>query len=100
VDDGEDDDVIAELGDDAAYPRQLGEHVGFIDEFPGNLLRVVSRVAGDVVVDGFEIDFGLIRPISPRLDLALQILGGVSFGPGCCQPMTAKGIFGHARRQV
>lgn len=63
MDDGEDDDGIAgldlvedavrvsgdladvlvtELGDDAAEPRQLGEVVGFIDEFPGDLLGVVG----------------------------------------------------------
>lgn len=27
--------LVAERGDDAAEPRQLGERVGFIDEQPG-----------------------------------------------------------------
>jgi hypothetical protein len=34
--------LVAELEDDAAEPRQLGEAVGFIDEFPGDLLGVVG----------------------------------------------------------
>lgn len=83
MDDGEDDDVVAgpdlvedavgvggdladlgvaEIGDDTAEPRQLGEYAGLLDEFLRNLPGVGRRVAGDSVVDGFEIGFGRIRP--------------------------------------
>ena len=80
MDDGEDDDVVAgpdlvedavgvggdladvvvaEFGDDAAEPGQPGEYAGLLDDDLRDLLGVVRRVAGDGVVDGFEIGSGI-----------------------------------------